>query len=33
MDGLIKWDVPLSQEIQYFDPNLSYEITHYRPIT
>lgn len=33
MDGLIKWDVPISQEIQYFDPNLSYEITHYRPIT
>lgn len=28
-----KWDVPLSEEIQYFDPELSYEITGYRPIT
>lgn len=28
-----KWDVPLDEEIQYFDPELSYEITGYRPIT
>jgi hypothetical protein len=28
-----KWDVPLSEEVQYFDPELSYEITGYRPIT
>ncbi len=29
----IVWDVPLGQEIKYFDPRLSYEITGYRPIT
>lgn len=28
-----EWDVPLSEEIQYFDPELSYELTGYRPIT
>ena len=28
-----EWDVPLSEEIKYFDPELSYEITGYRPIT
>lgn len=28
-----EWDVPLTEEIQYFDPELSYEITGYRPIT
>ena len=27
------WDVPIDEEIQYFDPELSYEITGYRPIT
>ncbi len=27
------WDVPITEEIQYFDPELSYEITGYRPIT
>lgn len=27
-----EWDVPLTEEIQYFDPDLSYEITGYRPI-
>ena len=27
------WDVPLDEEIHYFDPELSYEITGYRPIT
>lgn len=27
------WDVPLDEEILYFDPELSYEITGYRPIT
>lgn len=30
-DGL--WDVPIDEEIRYFDPELSYEITGYRPIT
>ena len=28
-----EWDVPLSEEIHYFDPELSYELTGYRPIT
>lgn len=28
-----EWDVPLREEIQYFDPELSYELTGYRPIT
>lgn len=28
-----EWDVPLSEEIQYFDPELSYEITGYHPLT
>lgn len=27
-----KWDVPIGQEIKYFDPTLSYELTGYRPI-
>ena len=27
------WDVILDEEIMYFDPELSYEITGYRPIT
>ncbi len=27
-----EWDVPLDEEIHYFDPNLSYELTGYRPI-
>lgn len=27
-----KWDVPISEEIKYFDCTLSYEITGYRPI-
>lgn len=27
------WDVPITEEIQYFDPELSYELTGYRPIT
>lgn len=26
------WDVPITEEIQYFDPELSYELTGYRPI-
>lgn len=26
------WDVPIDQEIEVFDPTLSYEITGYRPI-
>lgn len=28
-----EWDVPITEEIKYFDPELSYELTHYRPIT
>lgn len=28
-----EWDVPLNENIIYFDPELSYEITGYRPIT
>lgn len=28
-----EWDVPITEEIQYFDPELSYELTGYRPIT
>ena len=28
----IKWDVPIDQFIEYFDPVLSYELTKYRPI-
>lgn len=27
------WDVLLDEEIKYFDPELSYELTGYRPIT
>lgn len=27
------WDVPLGTPIEYFDPELSYELTGYRPIT
>lgn len=27
-----EWDVPIDEEIKYFDPELSYEITGYRPI-
>lgn len=28
-----EWDVPIDEEIRYFDPDLSYELTGYRPIT
>lgn len=28
-----KWDVPIDETIEYFDPELSYELTGYRPIT
>ena len=28
-----EWDVPITEEIKYFDPELSYEITNYRPLT
>ena len=31
--GKIKWDVTKDQKIDFFDPNLSYELTGYRPIT
>ena len=27
------WDVPIAEKIEYFDPELSYELTGYRPIT
>lgn len=27
-----EWDVPIGQEIEYFDANLSYELTGYKPI-
>lgn len=30
---MIKWDIKIGDKIEYFDPNLSYELTHYRPIT
>ena len=29
----IQWDIRLGSDIAVFDPNLSYELTHYRPIT
>lgn len=28
-----EWDVPIDEEIKYFDPELSYELTGYRPLT
>lgn len=28
-----EWDVPIDEEIKYFDSELSYELTGYRPIT
>lgn len=28
-----EWDVPIDQEIKYFDSNLSYELTGYKPIS
>lgn len=28
-----EWDVPKDEKIKYFDPELSYELTGYRPIT
>ena len=28
-----EWDVPITEEIKYFDPELSYELTMYRPLT
>jgi hypothetical protein len=33
VEDTFKWDVPLDVEIKYFDINLSYELTGYRPIT
>lgn len=32
IDAPGRWDVPKGQEIKYFDPKLSYELTGYRPI-
>lgn len=29
----IEWDVRVGEQIEYFDPTLSYELTGYRPIT
>lgn len=31
-DNLIQWDVRIGEPITFFDPNLSYELTGYRPI-
>ena len=28
-----EWDVPIDEEIKYFDPELSYELSGYRPLT
>lgn len=28
-----EWDVPITEEIKYFDPELSYEVSGYRPLT
>lgn len=28
-----EWDVKIGEPIEFFDPNLSYELTGYRPIT
>ena len=28
-----EWDVPITEEVKYFDPELSYELSGYRPIT
>lgn len=32
MSSKINWDVPIDQEILYFDSDLSYELTKYRPV-
>lgn len=32
-DQLSTWDIPIDQPIEFFDINLSYELTGYRPIT
>lgn len=32
MSSKINWDVPIDQEISYFDSDLSYELTKYRPV-
>ena len=31
-EQFFKWDIPIGEEIKYFDSNLSYELTGYRPI-
>lgn len=31
-DQVSEWDVPIGQEIKYFDASLSYELTGYKPI-
>lgn len=33
VDSEIHWDVPKDAPIEFFDANLSYELTGYRPIT
>ena len=30
--GIIKWDFKLNDEIPFFDSDLSYELTGYRPV-
>lgn len=31
-NDVLLWDVPIGEEIKFFDANLSYELTKYRPI-
>jgi len=30
---MITWDIKIGDVIDCFDPNFSYEISHYRPVT
>lgn len=32
-EKFVSWDIPITSSIEYFDTNLSYELTGYRPIT
>ena len=33
MNEFKDWDVKIGDQIEFFDPSLSYELTGYRPIT
>ena len=33
MNEFKDWDVKIGDQIDFFDPSLSYELTGYRPIT